>query len=209
MGPLHGVPTLTTVKRTLILCTLAALAVVACGSTAPTAVPPTTHVLDGSGFAVQFPESWSSTTRASGGVTAYEMSSHGALNSSGVPVAGAIGITIQVVPVSVLVAGGVKNPGVLTAAQLMSGVVGTPPNATGVKLTAAIHTVEFGGDKAAAAMTVTYTSGGIPNLQEDQIDKHGTTVYLVELDTEPSLKAAGEAAVASLLKSWTWTAASS
>jgi hypothetical protein len=87
----------------------------------------------------------------------------------------------------------------------MSGVVGTPPNAAGVKVATAIHSVHFSGDSA-AAMTLTYTTGGTANVQEDQIDKHGSNVYLVELDTEPSMKAAGEAAVASLIESWTWSA---
>jgi hypothetical protein len=73
-----------------------------------------------------------------------------------------------------------------------------------VTVATAIHSVHFDGDSA-AAVTLTYTTGGTPNVQEDQLDKHGLSVYLVELDTEPSMKAAGEAAVASLVKSWTWS----
>jgi hypothetical protein len=203
MAPSHGVHTLGTVIRRLVVTALAATAVVACGS-ASAAPPALTQVLYGSGFAVQYPVSWSTKTQSSQGVTAYELSSHGSLNASGVPAAGAIGVTVQVVPLSALSAGGVKNLANLTPAQLMSGVVGTPPNALGVKVTSAIHGVHFSGDSA-AAMTITYTTGGISNVQEDEIDKHGTNVYLVELDTEPSTKAAGEAFVASLMKSWTWS----
>ncbi len=202
--PLHGVHTLGTVIRALVVAALAATAVVACGSAAA-APAASTHALSGSGFAAHYPLSWSSNTKTSGGVTAYELSSHGSLNASGVPAAGAIGITVQVVPMSVLTAAGAKDVASLTPAQLMSGVVGTPPNAAGVKVATAIHSVHFSGDSA-AAMTLTYTTGGTANVQEDQIDKHGSNVYLVELDTEPSMKAAGEAAVASLIESWTWSA---
>ena len=61
------------------------------------------------------------------------------------------------------------------------------------------------GDTAGAA-SLTYTSGGHPNLQEDVVDRHGKVVYLVELDAEPALKVQAEAAVNALVKSWSWTA---
>jgi hypothetical protein len=206
MEPLHGVHTLTSVLRTLVVTALAATAVVACGSAsvAPPAPVVTTHVLSGSGFSAHYPITWSSSGESSKGVTAYELSSGGALNASGVPTPGAIGITVLVEPLSVLAAAGARNLATTTPAQLMSGVVGTPPDAVGVKVATAIHGVRFDGDSA-AAVTLTYTTGGVPNVQEDQLDKHGLSVYLVELDTEPSLQAAGEADVASLVKSWTWT----
>jgi hypothetical protein len=206
MEPLHGVHTLTSVLRTLIVPALAATAVVACGSAsvAPAASAASTHVLSGSGFSAQYPITWSSSGESSKGVTAYELSSSGPLNASGVPAAGAIGITVLVEPLSVLAAAGARNLATSTPAQLITGVVGTPPDAVGVTVATAIHSVHFDGDSA-AAVTLTYTTGGTPNVQEDQLDKHGLSVYLVELDTEPSMKAAGEAAVASLVKSWTWS----
>jgi hypothetical protein len=203
MDPLHSVHTLTSVLRTLVVTALAATAAVACGSAS--AVPaPSTRALSGPGFSLQYPISWSGTTDSSGGVSAYELSSHGSLNASGVPAAGAIGVTVLVEPLSVLAAAGARNLATVTPAQLMTGVVGTPPNAVGVKVATAIHSVRFDGDSA-AAVTLTYTTGGTPNVQEDQLDKHGLNVYLVEMDTEPSMQAAGEAVVASLMKSWAWS----
>jgi hypothetical protein len=206
MGPLQCVHTLTDVLRSLVVTALAAASVAACGSAsaAPAAPAASTQVLSGPGFSTRYPIAWSGTTDSSGGVSAYELSSQGALNTSGIPVAGAIGITVLVEPLSVLAAAGAKNLATLTPAQLMSGVVGTPPNAVGVKVATAIHSVRFDGDSA-AAVTLTYTTGGTPNVQEDQLDKHGLSVYLVELDTEPTMKAVGEAAVASLMRSWTWS----
>src|SRR5580658_977545 len=204
MEPLHGVHTLTIVLRTLVVTALAATAVVACGPAPVAPSPPSTQVLSGPGFSAQYPLAWSGTTDSSAGVSAYELSSQGALNTSGIPVAGAIGITVLVEPLSVLAAAGAKDLAALTPAQLMSGVVGTPPNAVGVTVATAIHSARFDGDSA-AAVTLTYTTGGTPNVQEDQLDKHGLSVYLVELDTEPSMRVAGEAVVASLIKSWAWT----
>jgi hypothetical protein len=203
MAPLHGVHTLTSVFRTLVVTALAATAMAACGA-ASVAPPATTQVLSGPGFSAQYPITWSGTTDSSGGVSAYELSSHGSLNASGVPSAGAIGITVLVEPLSVLAAAGARNLATVTPAQLMSGVVGTPPNAVGVTVATATHSVRFDGDSG-AAVTLTYTTDGTPNVQEDQLDKHGLSVYLVELDTEPSMRVAGEAVVASLMKSWTWT----
>jgi hypothetical protein len=204
MEPLQGVHTLNAVPRSLVVIALAATAAVACGSASVAAPPAYTQALSGPGFSAQYPIAWQASTDSSGGVSAYELSSHGALNSSGIPVAGAIGITVLVEPLSVLAQAGAKDLATLTPAQLMTGVVGTPPNAVGVKVATAIHSVHFDGDPA-AAVTLTYTTGGTSIVQEDQLDKHGLSVYLVELDTEPSMRAAGEAAVASLIKSWSWS----
>jgi hypothetical protein len=204
MEPLQGVHTLNAVPRSLVVIALAATAAVACGSASVAAPPASTQALSGPGFSAQYPIAWQASTESSGGVSAYELSSHGALNSSGIPVAGAIGITVLVEPLSVLAQAGAKDLATLTSAQLMTGVVGTPPNAVGVKVATAIHSVHFDGDPA-AAVTLTYTTGGTSIVQEDQLDKHGLSVYLVELDTEPSMRAAGEAAVAALVKSWTWS----
>jgi hypothetical protein len=201
MEPLQSVHTLTSVLRTLVVTALAATAAVACGSASPVPAP-STRGLSGPGFSLRYPITWSGTTDSSGGVSAYELSSHGSLNASGVPAAGAIGVTVLVEPLSVLAAAGARN--LATPAQLMTGVVGTPPNAVGVKVATAIHSVRFDGDSA-AAVTLTYTTGGTPNVQEDQLDKHGLNVYLVEMDTEPSMQAAGEAVVSSLMKSWAWS----
>ena len=108
-------------------------------------------------------------------------------------------------PFAVLQASGAPDPSTLTQVQLMDGVVGTPTGASGVTVTVGLHSVAFAGDTAAAA-SLTYTSGGVPNLQEDVVDRHAKVVYLVELDVEPSLKVEAEAAMSALVKSWSWRA---
>ncbi len=197
-------PTLTREVRRALLTGIVVATVVGCGeSSAPAA--PATQALTGSGFTARFGASWTKTTRTSRGATEYELSSHGSLSNAGLPTAGAIGITVQVVPFSVLQASGAPDPSTLTQVQLMNGVVGTPTGASGVKVIVGPHSVIFAGDTAGAA-SLTYTSGGIPNLQEDVVDRHGKVVYLVELDAEPSLRVQGEAAVSALVKSWSWAA---
>jgi len=191
-------------QRALLAGIAMAAAVAGCGEASAPA-PPATQPLTGSGFTARFGASWTKETRTSQGATEYELSSHGSLNASGLPAAGAIGITVQVVPFTVLQASGAPDPSTLTQVQLIDGVVGTPTDATGVTVTVALHSVTFVGDTAGAA-SLTYTSGGHPNLQEDVVDRHGKVVYLVELDAEPALKVQAEAAVNALVKSWSWTA---
>jgi hypothetical protein len=190
-------------NRRLIAGAAVALTAVACGSASAAAPTPTTRILDATGFSALFPSTWSMTTKTVKGATEYELSSNGALNASGVPKAGAIGITIQEVPYAVAIASGAPNPATATPTQLVNGMVGTPPSATGVKVTYALHAVSFAHD-IAYGLTLTYDSAGTPNLQEDVVDRHASVLYLVELDAEPTLKAAGDAAVATLMKTWYW-----
>ncbi len=204
MGAHHMRPYTHGVRRTFLAGIAVTVAVVACGEASAPAAP-VSQTLTGSGFTARFGASWTKTTRTSQGATEYELSSHGSLSAAGLPAAGAIGISVQVVPFSVLQASGAPDPSTLTQVQLMDGVVGTPTGATGVTVIVGLHSVTFAGDTAAAA-SLTYTSGGVPNLQEDVVDRHAKVVYLVELDAEPSLKVQAEAAVNALVKSWSWTA---
>jgi hypothetical protein len=194
-------------KRTLMTGMAVALTCVACGSAsaAGSAPTPTTRILDATGFSALFPSSWSMTTHTLKGATEYELSSSGALNASGVPKPGAVGITITEVPYAVAVAGGATNPATATPTQLVNGMVGTPPSATGVKVTEALHSVTFA-DDAAYSISLSYVSAGTPNLQEDIVVRHAEVLYLVELDGEPTLQATGDAAIATLMKTWYWAA---
>jgi hypothetical protein len=190
-------------KRTLITGVAVALTCVACGSASAAAPTPTTRILDGTGFSALFPSSWSMTTRTLKGATEYSLSSSGVLNASGVPKPGAVGITITEVPYAVAVAGGAPNPATATPTQLMNGLVGTPSGATGVKVTDALHSVTFA-DDAAYSVSLSYVSTGTPNVQEDIVVRHADVLYLVELDGEPTLQATGDAAIATLMKTWYW-----
>ena len=204
MGAHHMRPYTHRVRRTLLAAIVMTAAVAGCGEASAPAAP-ATQTLTGSGFTARFGASWTKTTRTSQGATEYELSSNGSLNGSGLPIAGAIGISVQVVPFAVLQASGAPDPSTLTQVQLMDGVVGTPTGASGVTVIIGLHSVAFAGDTAAAA-SLTYTSGGVPNLQEDVVDRHAKVVYLVELDVEPSLKVEAEAAMSALVKSWSWRA---
>jgi len=180
-----------------------ALTAAACGgNTTPT--PRTTQPLRGNGFNAEFSSAWTKTTRSLKGATEYELSSRGGLGNVGIPPAGAIGIVVQVLPYSVLEAGGAPNLASISQAQLVSGLVGTPKDATGVTASTGLHALALAGDRA-SGLSYTYTSGGTANVQEDVVDRHGTAVYFIELDTEPTLQSQGETALAAFLASWTWS----
>ena len=85
----------------------------------------------------------------------------------------------------------------------MNDTIGTPPGATAITVAAPAHRVSFAGDTA-YGMTLTYTASGTPNVQEDLVVIHATSVYLVELDAEPSLQASGEVAMKTVTTTWGW-----
>jgi hypothetical protein len=106
---------------------------VACGSASAPVATPTTRILVGTGFSVLYPASWSLKTISIKGATEYKLSSRGSLSSAGLPIPGAIGITIQAVPFAAAVAAGLPNPATMTPIQLVDKVIGTPSGATGLR----------------------------------------------------------------------------
>lgn len=190
-------------NRKLLAGCAAALAVVACGSASAPVATPTTRILVGKGFSALYPVSWSLKTVTHKGATEYQLSSHGALTSAGVPIPGAIGITIQAVPFADAIAAGLPNPATMTPIQLVDRVVGTPTGATNLKVVNPPH-VDLWLNGTAYGVSLTYASAGTPNLQEDLIDRHAQVIYLVELDTEPTLQTSGEAALKTVTHSWGW-----
>ena len=187
----------------LLTCVAVTVTIVACGSTDPAVATPTTRILNVTGFSALYPESWSVKTQTRRGATQYQLSSHGLLSDAGVPKPGAIGITIQAVPFAVIEASRSVNPSTWTPTELVNDTIGTPPGATAVTVATPAHRVSFAGNTA-YGMTLTYTSSGTSNVQEDLVVIHATSVYLVELDAEPSLRASGEAAMKTVTTTWGW-----
>jgi len=190
-------------NRRLMTCAAITLTTAACGSTTTAVATPTTRILTGTGFSALYPESLTVKTQTTRGATQYQLSSHGPLSDAGVPKPGAIGITIQAVPFAVIEASRSLNPTTWTPTQLVNNTVGTPPGATAITVADPAHSVSFAGGTA-YALTLSYTSGSTSNVQEDLVDIHANTVYLVELDTEPSLQASGEAAMKTVTTTWGW-----
>jgi hypothetical protein len=190
-------------NRRLVSCLAITLTTVACGSTNAAVATPTTRILNGTGFSALYPQSWSVKTQSMRGATQYQLSSRGLLSNAGVPKPGAIGITIQAVPFSVIEASRSLNPSTWTPTQLVNDTIGTPPGATAISVATPAHRVSFAG-YSAYGLTLTYTSSGTSNVQEDLVAIHGTSVYLVELDAEPSLQASGEAAMKTVTTTWGW-----
>ncbi len=191
------------VNRRLITGCAIALTMVACGSASAPVATPTTRILVGNGFSALYPVSWSLKTITLKGATEYQLSSHGSLTTAGVPIPGAIGITIQAVPYAAAVAAGLPNPATMTPTQLVDRVIGTPTGATDVKVVNPPH-VDLWLNDTAYGLSLTYATAGTPNLQEDLIDRHTQAIYLIELDTEPTLQTPGEAALKTVTHSWGW-----
>jgi len=187
-------------------CVAITLTTVGCGSANAAVATPTTRILNGTGFSALYPESWSVKTQTMRGATQYSLSSHGVLSNAGVPKPGAIGIIIQAVPFAVIEASRSLNPATWTPAQLVNDTIGTPPGATAITVATPAHRVSFAGDTA-YGLTLNYTSSGTSNVQEDLVVIHGTSVYLVELDAEPSLQTPGEAAMKTVTTTWGWATA--
>ena len=136
-------------------------------------------------------------------ITLYLLGSPGArVSDLGIPTRGGIGITVSYVPASAV---GTRLPNAATAApiDLLNKLVGVPVPAAAATLVSAPHAAMLGGVPAAAA-GVRYTYHGVPNLQENLVTRQSATVVFVELDTQPSERSAGEAALQTVLGNWRW-----
>jgi len=86
----------------------------------------------------------------------------------------------------------------------VSALLGTPKGASGVATAKGLHTVALASDSA-SGLSYAYTNTGISGVQEDVVDRHGTAVYFIELDTERALQSQGEAALTAFMGSGAWT----
>ncbi|HEV2980272.1 MAG TPA: hypothetical protein VGX51_02470 [Solirubrobacteraceae bacterium] len=167
--------------------------------------------LTGDAFVTAYPQGWTLAVKRKPALGArYQLSSTGAqVSGLGIPPAGTIGVTIDETPASTLsryhLAGAKPDAVALSqnATQLLPNVVGTPRAAESVvRVEAPRRTRLDGADAAEEAYTYTYAS--LPNVQVDVLSHHGDKIVLVELDTEPGLGAAGQAALAAITGDWRW-----
>jgi hypothetical protein len=123
----------------------------------------------------------------------------------GPPPAGVIAIDITDVSVA-LVASLDHDPAALTQTplQMLPSTVDQPAGATGVVNSVPIHATSLDG-VAAAAAGYSYTYQGLANVQADVLARNAQELDGIELDTEPSLAAQGEAALGTILAHWSWT----
>jgi hypothetical protein len=167
--------------------------------------------LRASSFTTSYETGWRLTTKRSPtGAARYALSSSRTPpNSLGIPPAGALGITIDEIPISLaksLHLGGAA-PDAAAARQsmltLLPHAVGTPARAEHVARVAAPHAVLLDGAQAAEE-AYTYRYAGRENVQVDVLSRHQGRLFLVELDAEPSLAQASRSALAAVTGGWRW-----
>lgn len=169
------------------------------------------RTLNGGSFTTAYQASWHLTVRQDPtGVARYQLSSTDApIDGLGIPAAGAIGVTIDEVPDSALrvlhLAGARPDTDAAkqSAVELLPNVVGTPSEAQGVARATAPHATSLQGADAAEEAYI-YNLGGRGNVQVDVLSHRDGRIFLLELDTEPALARAGQAALEAITREWRW-----
>ncbi|HEX4563359.1 MAG TPA: hypothetical protein VH115_02795 [Solirubrobacteraceae bacterium] len=173
----------------------------------------------GTSFTSAIDARWTVHTRTgAGGFETLALSSRGArLDAVGIPLPGAVGITVSEGPATTIERRAGRAPaqpaanltGTRAARQaqaaiaLMSAVVRTPGGAQWVELSSPARFLTLAG-ASAAEESYEYVFGGRGNVQVDVVARRGDRIYFIELDTEPAHIAQGESAFVRLLRNWRW-----
>ena len=212
-SPPYVVPTRRYVGLIMVL-----LAVVVVGAIAaitvhgPKGAQTSAQTLSAAAFTTSYPSGWTLAVRHANGITAYQLSS-GADPASAleIPPPGTISITISEVSAATVALHPLDgalpdvDAATQTALELLPNVVGAPPGALAVTVTAAAHEATLGGSDAAQT-AYAYTYAGLANAQSDIVARRGDQIFDAELDSEPSLQSQGNAALATLIAAWRWRA---
>jgi hypothetical protein len=169
------------------------------------------QTLNGDSFTTAYEAGWGLTVRhGPTGTARYQLSSTGApVNGLGIAPARTIGITIDEMPVSSLavlhLAGAGPDPAAASqsAVELLPHAVGTPSGAEGVATADSAHATTLDGADAAEE-AYTYSLAGRDNVQVDILSRHEGQLVLLELDAEPAVAGAGQAALEAIAGEWRW-----
>jgi hypothetical protein len=155
------------------------------------------------GFHTEYPSGWRLVAKHSGAsTTSYALtSSPAAVDAAGIPPRGVIAVNVDVFPVTAL---GRDVTGLDTVQDLAARVIATPSSATDLRLVKSVHRVSLGGHRAGGVI-YSYSYAGARNFQKDVVTAHGHAVVFVELDTQHSLAAQGNAALRTIVRHWRWT----
>ncbi len=191
-----------------IVTACAALGLTACAAStaAATGIPQSQgQRLSDSTFIAAYPSGWSKQVTQVHGATRYALASKGTLSPLGIPVTGAIGISVTTIPIAALQSEGLKNASTLTLSALALDLVGIPKGVTNVVGLQHARAIAVGSESGLEA-EFSYADAGDSNIQEDILVKHEAVVYVVELDVAPALRSKGEADLATMASSWGWLA---
>jgi hypothetical protein len=146
------------------------------------------------GFTTAVPSGWNArVVRGDGMRTHFLNSGAGHANELGLAGMGQVGLTIAR-----------QRTQDSSAAVALARIVGTPPNAVGVKRTEAPTDTTLAGAEAATTQ-YTYTVDGVTYVQSNLVAVTGGVTVFIEVDAPPAQ--AGEAArtFATVIRNWRWT----
>lgn len=161
------------------------------------------QVFSAKGLRTEYPDGWKLVAKHPGGnMTSYALTSAAAsVDSAGIPPPGVMAVNIDVFPAAPLAR---DLSGAETIQDLAARIVATPSSATDLRLVKSVHPVSLGG-RPAGGVIYSYSYAGTRNFQKDVVTAHGHAVVFVELDTEHSLAAQGNAVLRTIVKHWRWT----
>jgi hypothetical protein len=195
-------------RRTLLLLLMVAVAAVGCGGGSSTPLPPASFVahlpapfpagqtrpLHERDFKTAVPSSWNARVQRGDGMRSHFLNSgSGRANDYGLAGAGQVGLTIAY-----------QATQDASATAALDRIVGTPPDALGVKRIEPPADARLAG-AGAATTQYTYTEAGVAYVQSNLVAVTGGVTIFIEVDAPPAL--AGEAArtFATVIHNWRWT----
>jgi hypothetical protein len=193
--------------RILLLLLLAAAAAAGCGG-GSTPVPPASFVdrlpqpfpasqtrpLRERDYRTAVPSDWSARVQRGDGMRTHFLNSgSGHANDYGLAGAGQVGLTIA----NQRTADG-------SAIAALDRIVGTPPNALGVKRIEPVADARLAGAEAATTQ-YTYTDEGVTYVQSNLVAVTGGVTIFIEVDAPPALADEAARTLATVIRNWRWT----
>ncbi len=178
-------------------------AAVACGI--PSTASAQTQALTAPGFTTQFPSDWAHVKHTVHGATLHTLMSPGTKMTSyfhSIPKPGGVAVTVTMYS-----AAHYKRVTKHTAPKrglAMLHNVGVPAKAKHVKVVSKGAKFTLDGI-VGATVTLSYTYGGVKNLQRDVTARKGNRLVLIELNCRPDLEATGQAGMNAVLANWHWS----
>jgi hypothetical protein len=152
-----------------------------------------TRTLRGRGYRTAVPVGWHSRVSRGDGVRTYFLNS-GSGHASDYGLAGAeqVGLTIAS-----------QRTEDASATAALGRIVGTPPNAVGVRRIEPVADARLAGAEAATTQ-YTYTDEGVTYVQSNLVALTGDVTIFIEVDAPPSQADEAARTLATVIKGWRW-----
>jgi hypothetical protein len=153
-----------------------------------------TRTFRGRGYRTAVPAGWHSRmTRGDGMRTYFLNSGSGHASDEGLAGPAQVGLTIAN-----------QRTDDASAAAALNRIVGTPPNALGVKRIEPVADARLAGAQAATTR-YTYTDDGVTYVQSNLVALTGDVTIFIEVDAPPAHADEAARTLATVIKNWRWT----